>query len=146
VAQHILACERGPIFWQRGGWLLAHLEEIASVTDQADGQAHRLLGQAYADVIALRARSRATQHRVAAGDLQPAESSVDKILIATADQSVFDASRLLLCGEVEFADSPRADRYRKEWLYSRAASIYGGTSEIQRDIVGTKLLGLPRGA
>ena len=25
VAQHILACERGPIFWQRASWLLHHL-------------------------------------------------------------------------------------------------------------------------
>jgi alkylation response protein AidB-like acyl-CoA dehydrogenase len=145
VAQHILACERGPIFWQRGGWLLAHVGEIASLPDSADVNAHRLLGQAYADVIALRARSRSTQRRIAAGDMSPAASSIDKILMATADQSVFDTCRLLLSGELEFGDSARADRFRKEWLYSRAATIYGGTSEIQRDIVATNLLGLPRG-
>jgi alkylation response protein AidB-like acyl-CoA dehydrogenase len=36
-----------------------------------------------------------------------------------------------------------ADRFRKEWAYSRAATIYGGTSEIQRDIVAARLLALP---
>jgi alkylation response protein AidB-like acyl-CoA dehydrogenase len=144
VAQHILACERGPIFWQRASWLLHHLGEIAERADPDDDEAQRLIGVAFAEVSALRARSRSTQLQVAAGDLRAAESSVDKILIATADQTVFDAARQLLPGVVELDDSPTADRYRKEWAYSRAATIYGGTSEIQRDIVASRLLNLPK--
>jgi alkylation response protein AidB-like acyl-CoA dehydrogenase len=143
VAQHILACERGPIFWQRGGWLLHHLDELAAITAPDDALATSALGQAYADVFALRARSRTTQHLVAAGDLRGPESSVDKVLNAAADQAVFDAARTILPGLVELDDTPRADRFRKEWLYSRAATIYGGTSEIQRDIIAGRLLGLP---
>jgi alkylation response protein AidB-like acyl-CoA dehydrogenase len=146
VTQYILACERGPIFWQRGSWMLFHLSRIASLTGARDQSAHRLIGQAYADVIALRARSRITQNKVAEGELRGAQSSVDKILIATADQSTFDAARQILAGSVEFEDSDESDRFRKEWLYSRAATIYGGTSEIQRDIVALRLLDLPRGA
>ena len=92
----------------------------------------------------MRARSRTTQQQVAAGDLRGAESSIDKILIATADQAVFEAARQVLPGVVEFEDSPLADRFRKEWAYSRAATIYGGTSEIQRDIVASRLLDLPK--
>jgi alkylation response protein AidB-like acyl-CoA dehydrogenase len=145
VAQYILACERGPIFWQRGGWLLHHLGEVAALVGAADSSANTALGHAYADVMMLRARSRTTQYRVAEGDLQGAASSIDKVLIASADQAVFDAARLALAGELELDDSDRADRYRKEWLYSRAATIYGGTSEIQRDVIATRLLDLPRG-
>jgi alkylation response protein AidB-like acyl-CoA dehydrogenase len=143
VAQHILACERGPIFWQRASWLLHHLGEVAALANASDTSAQRLLGLAYADVFALRARSRSTQYLVAKGDLRAAESSIDKILIATADQAVFDAARYIFAGTIEFDDSPLADRFRKEWAYSRAATIYGGTSEIQRDIVAARLLGLP---
>jgi alkylation response protein AidB-like acyl-CoA dehydrogenase len=95
-------------------------------------------------VIALRARSRTTQYDIAEGRQRGAESSIDKILIATADQSVFGVARQILGGTVEFGDTSLADRYRKEWLYSRAASIYGGTAEIQRDIVAAQLLNLPR--
>ncbi len=143
VAQHILACERGPIFWQRASWLLFHLGELARLADACDVTAQRLIGSAFADVSALRSRSRSTQLQVAGGDLRPAESSVDKILIAAADQAVFDAARHILCGVVELDDTPVADRFRKEWAYSRAATIYGGTSEIQRDIVASRLLDLP---
>jgi alkylation response protein AidB-like acyl-CoA dehydrogenase len=144
VAQHILACERGPIFWQRASWLLHHLEEIVHMADRTDVTTQSLIGQAFAEVSALRARSRSTQQHVAAGELRAAQSSVDKILIATADQAVFNAARHVLDGVVELDDSPLADRYRKEWAYSRAATIYGGTSEIQRDIVASRLLNLPR--
>lgn len=144
VAQFILACERGPIFWQRGSWLLHHLSDVAAVVRSGDESAERLLGQAFADVYALRSRSRMTQRLIADGDLRGPESSVDKVLIAVADQSVFDACRLVLPGTVELDDTDDADRFRKEWLYSRAATIYGGTSEIQRDIIAGRLLQLPK--
>jgi alkylation response protein AidB-like acyl-CoA dehydrogenase len=52
----------------------------------------------------------------------------------------------LLCGAIETDDSARSLAWRREWAYSRAATIYGGTSEIQKDIVASRLLGLPRSA
>ena len=42
-----------------------------------------------------------------------------------------------------YIDGRWTDRYRKEWLYSRAATIYGGTSEIPPDIIAGRLLDLP---
>jgi alkylation response protein AidB-like acyl-CoA dehydrogenase len=143
VTQHILGCERGPIFWQRSAWLLRHLHELAELVRPGSDEDARVIGNAFADVAALRARSRTTQRRIAAGDLPGPEASIDKILIAAAEQSVFDAGRELLTGIVEIGDGPLSDRWRKEWIYSRAATIYGGTGEIQRDIVAGRLLKLP---
>ena len=49
-----------------------------------------------------------------------------------------------LYGAIETDDTPWGRSWRREWAYSRAATIYGGTSEIQKDIVASRLLGLPR--
>jgi alkylation response protein AidB-like acyl-CoA dehydrogenase len=144
VAQFILSCERGAIFWQRGAWLGHHLGMLLDAADDAGAQG--ALGEAYQLLWAFRATSKATQDRIAAGHLPGPEASVDKIMIAAADQAVFDTARDVLAGGIETDDSARGKSWRREWAYSRAATIYGGTSEIQKDIVASRLLGLPRSA
>ena len=39
-------------------------------------------------------------------------------------------------------DDAPSERWRAEYLYSRAATIYGGSAEIQRNIVARRLLNL----
>ncbi len=34
--------------------------------------------------------------------------------------------------------------WQRQWLWSKAASIAGGTSEVQRTIIGDRILNLPR--
>ena len=144
VAQHILACERGPIFWQRGAWLALHLSLL--LEHAHDPHTEAALGEAYQLLWAFRARSKSTQHLIGGGQFPGPEASVDKILIAAADQAVFDAARDLLAGVIETEDGPLGRAWRREWVYSRAATIYGGTSEIQKEIIATRVLGLPRSA
>ena len=55
-----------------------------------------------------------------------------------------------LCGEAaplwRGADQNPADgKWQRQWLWSGAASIAGGTSEVQKNIVAERILGLPRG-
>jgi alkylation response protein AidB-like acyl-CoA dehydrogenase len=144
VAQFILSCERGPIFWQRGAWLAHHLGLLLERI--GDGRSAAALGEAYQLLWAFRTTSKSTQDRIADGHLPGPEASVDKIMIAAADQAVFDVARDLLGGVIETEDTARSRAWRREWAYSRAATIYGGTSEIQKDIVASRLLGLPRSA
>jgi alkylation response protein AidB-like acyl-CoA dehydrogenase len=93
---------------------------------------------------AFRARSRTTQRRLAAGETLGPETSVDKILLATAEQAVFDLVVRGLAADVIAGDDPVSERWRAEFLYSRAATIYGGSAEIQRNIVARRLLDLGR--
>ncbi len=41
--------------------------------------------------------------------------------------------------------NPDDGRWQRQWLWSKVASIAGGTDEIQRTIIGERILGLPRG-
>ncbi len=55
---------------------------------------------------------------------------------------MFDLVAEALAPDVTIGDDPASDRWRTEYLYSRAASIYGGTAEIQRNIIARRLLEL----
>ena len=100
----------------------------------------RVIGDAYLALHTLRARSRITQHRLAGGATLGAETSIDKVLVASAEQATFDAVRTLLPGVVELDDTPDGVTWRSEYIFSRAATIYGGTSEVQRNIIARRLL------
>jgi alkylation response protein AidB-like acyl-CoA dehydrogenase len=75
------------------------------------------------------------------------EASIDKILLGNAEHSVLDAGRQLLGArfirDIHGSD-PGMDRWREEWWYSRTATIYGGSAEVQRSIVADRVLQLPK--
>jgi alkylation response protein AidB-like acyl-CoA dehydrogenase len=141
VAMSILPYERSSCFWQRIAYLYCRLQKLVAVAPD-DDRAAEVVGNAFLQLHALRARSRATQHRLASGATLGAETSIDKLLVASAEQTTYDAVRRLLTGIVEMDDSAAGELWRSEYLYSRAATIYGGTAEVQRNIIARRLLEL----
>jgi alkylation response protein AidB-like acyl-CoA dehydrogenase len=142
IAMDVLPYERSTSFWHRGAYLLGRMDALVAQVAAGD-PAHvdaKLLGEAYQGLVAFRCRSRATQFRIAANQDLGSETSIDKILVATAEQQLFDAVRDLLPGVVEFGTDEASQSWRWEYLYSRAATIYGGTAEVQRNIVARRLL------
>jgi alkylation response protein AidB-like acyl-CoA dehydrogenase len=73
-----------------------------------------------------------------------ARSSIDKLLLADAEVGVWDAVRRQLGASFEF--DPDLAWLRREFLFSRAAPIYGGSQEIQRTLVAQRVLGMAKGA
>ncbi|HVY11310.1 MAG TPA: acyl-CoA dehydrogenase family protein [Mycobacteriales bacterium] len=67
------------------------------------------------------------------------EGSVDKLLMTQVEQSVGHAA-LSVAGVRPDADE---DTWLKLYLYSRAQSVMGGTAQIQRNLVATRILRLP---
>jgi alkylation response protein AidB-like acyl-CoA dehydrogenase len=135
LAMDLLPYERSTCFWQRIAYLYSRFDRlIAEARDPDDSD----LGSAFLALHILRCRSRATQHRLADGARLGPETSIDKVLLATAEQQLYDTARDLLPGAVELDDTP----WRTEFMYSRAATIYGGTAEIQRNIIARRLLEL----
>ena len=141
VAMSILRSERGTIFWTLSAWMLKELEGLLHDAELSEVDDERL-GHALASIVALRSRSWTTQHRMALEAITTPETSIDKILMATAEQEFFDLAREALEGIMEFGESEAARRWRSGYMYSRAASIYGGTAEIQRNIVADQVLGM----
>jgi alkylation response protein AidB-like acyl-CoA dehydrogenase len=141
VAMDLLPYERSTALWHRATYLQRRLEQLVSLAS-VGALDPAALGEAIEQVWALRARSRATQRRLAAGETLGAETSIDKVLLATAEQAVFDLAAEGLGPSVALGDDPESARWRAEFLYSRAATIYGGSAEIQRNIIARRLLDL----
>lgn len=141
VAMDLLPYERSTSLWHRGAMVYHRLDQLLGSAPEGALNPSEV-GEAYQHVYAFRARSRLTQHRLDAGEKLGPETSVDKILVATADQAVFDLALDGLAEDVLAGDDPASDRWRTEYLYSRAATIYGGSAEIQRNIVAKRLLDL----
>ncbi len=145
VAMDILPYERSTTFWHRGALLHRRFSDLVAQVSAAGNRgdaAAKALGQAFQWIVAFRSRSRDTQHQLAAGEQLGVETSVDKILITSAEQQLFETARDLLPGVMEFDDDLAAALWRNDYLYSKAATIYGGTAEIQRNIVARRLLDL----
>jgi alkylation response protein AidB-like acyl-CoA dehydrogenase len=68
--------------------------------------------------------------------------SIDKLLMTWVEQAV-GAAALSVSGSRAALDTD--DVALKTYLYSRAQSVMGGTSQIQKNIVATRILGLPTG-
>jgi alkylation response protein AidB-like acyl-CoA dehydrogenase len=135
LAMDLLPHERSTCFWHRIAYLYTRLDQLVHDMSTVDDDA---IGAAYLSLHTVRCRSAQTQQRLADGERLGPETSVDKVLLATAEQRLFDTVRDLRPGLVELTDSA----WRSEYLYSRAATIYGGTAEIQRNIIARRLLDL----
>jgi alkylation response protein AidB-like acyl-CoA dehydrogenase len=141
VAMDLLPFERSTALWHRGAYLNRRMERLLAAAPAGSLTATEV-GEVFHQLFAFRARSLATQHRLDAGETLGAETSVDKILLATTEQAIYDLVADGLSDEVVLGDDPDGERWRSEFLYSRAATIYGGSAEIQRNIVARRLLDL----
>ncbi|HZM31996.1 MAG TPA: acyl-CoA dehydrogenase family protein [Acidimicrobiales bacterium] len=141
VAMDLLPYERSTSLWHRGAYLHRRLDHVLAAAPPGALDA-AAVGDVFLQLHALRARSRATQRRLAAGERLGAETSVDKVLLATAEQAVFDLALDGLADGVLLGDDAASARWRSQYLYSRAATIYGGSAEIQRNIIARRLLDL----
>jgi alkylation response protein AidB-like acyl-CoA dehydrogenase len=144
VAMYLLQYERSMYSAQRQAWLTSRIRDLAAQLSNLgadDLTCADALGRAWLAIQALRARAGDTVARLDAGEVVGPDASADKVLLATAEQAVFDAARELL-GARFVADQENHD-WRSQWWYSRAASIYGGSAEVQRTILADRVLGLP---
>jgi 3-oxochol-4-en-24-oyl-CoA dehydrogenase len=107
----------------------------------AQNRAGRLIAEGHAAKIL---NMRSTLLTLAGGDPMPA-AAISKLLSMRTGQGYaeFAVSSFGTDGAIGDLGST-AGKWAEHLLYSRATTIYGGTSEVQLNIIAERLLGLPR--
>jgi alkylation response protein AidB-like acyl-CoA dehydrogenase len=153
VANTTLANERGASFvWKEQVLQEVALDRLLNACARAgrlgDPVVRQRLAQARIEVEIFRLHNERTLDRLARGEEVGSESSLVKLFWAGMSQRLYDTAVAVLGPDALVAggDEYAIDRGRwvRELLATRANSIMGGTNEIQRNVIGERLLGLPR--
>ena len=125
------------------------ISRLSSDLDHDTVQAYRQRwSRLYADSVVLRLKSRRALQGAINGDPPGAEGSSTKVHWSEAHQRMLElAMELLGLDTCATPPSPlREDEafFSHAYLWSRAETILAGTSEIQRNIIGEKILGLAK--
>lgn len=145
IAMTTVAFERGPSDIGAISTLrkqLNHLEEHALGSGQADDpQVRRRLARAYVQGELVRLVALEQLSSRATGKPVGEEGSIAKLLQTAASQ---DLAHLAL--ELYGADAIIGDAAEvvSDYFQTRPISVYGGSSQIQRNIIASRLLGMPR--
>lgn len=141
VAMYMLQWERGAWGWIQQGHFHKRLDQTLAIA-APDRRHAASLGRAYTLTSALRLHTRRTVERLAREETLGPEVAVDKLLVIEAETATWDAIRELVGPRFEV--DPDVEWLQHEFLFSRAAPIYGGSQEIQRTLVAQRVLGMPR--
>ena len=114
-----------------------------------DWRLRQRLAQAYVEVRLFQLHNWRTLSRLEKG-LEPGpEGSALKLYWSEMSKRLHETAMAVLGPAAPLwrgaADNPGDGTWQRSWLYYQAASIFAGTNEIQRNIVGERVLGLPRG-
>jgi alkylation response protein AidB-like acyl-CoA dehydrogenase len=114
-----------------------------------DPDASDALAQSFVELRVLRLHNWRTLSRLAKHIEPGPESSWIKLAWSDMTQHM-SATALELCGPAAplwrgAHELPDDGKWQRQWLWSKAGSIAGGTSEVQKNIVAERILGLPRG-
>jgi len=158
IAMTTLAYERGPEdalgrqvrFKQELDTLLVALAELkrgdARAIDLPD--VRQKLGLSIIEVEVMRLNALRSLSRYENGEERGADASLIKLFWSHAAQRMYETAMdsigptaPLSAGDIGTA---AGGRFALSYLQSKAFSIYSGSSEIQRNIIGERMLGLPR--
>jgi len=141
VANTTLAHERGTSFpFKEQVVHEVYLDELYALAAAdgrlADPEVADGLAQAFVELRVLRLHNWRTLSRLARGEEPGPESSWVKLTWTDMTQHLSETALRVAGNDA---------RWQRQWLWSKAASIAGGTSEVQRTIIAERILGLPRG-
>jgi alkylation response protein AidB-like acyl-CoA dehydrogenase len=151
IAMTVLGYERGAATLRNPAGYDIQLAGLANgLHERGDlerGDVRQKLGQLIVENEVMRANGLRTLANLAAGIAPGPESSIEKIFWSEYHQRMTDAAVELLGPEGQLlAQSPGARPdvdWAYEFLWSRAGTIYSGSSEVQRNIIAKRVLRMP---
>jgi alkylation response protein AidB-like acyl-CoA dehydrogenase len=156
IAMHTLGHERGTAALPRQVKLRTWLDRAVRVAAERTVDGERLidspgtqaaLARAFVGVEVLRHHAYRTVGEFLNGGAVGPDSSSVKLLMAEAEQRLAATVLEVVGPTLEHADPEAVDEngfWDETYLYSRAASVYGGTQQIQRSIIADRVLALPQ--
>src|SRR5918994_1001790 len=149
IAMHTLGHERGTAALPRQAKLRTWLDRAVRVAAERTVDGNRLiddpgaqaaLARALVGVEVLRHHAYRTVGEFLNGGAVGPDSSSVKLLMAEAEQRLAATVLEVLGPTLDHADRDENDFWYETYLYSRAATIYGGTQQIQRNIIADRVL------
>jgi alkylation response protein AidB-like acyl-CoA dehydrogenase len=144
--------------FERGGLANAYrferaVQELATLTRNqgagSDDTVRQRVAQAAIEAHVFRATGLRNLTKAQQGQVPGPEASLVKLYWSEMDKKLQDTAVTVqgMYGALD-PDSPWAveeGRWQLGWMWSQAETIYAGSSEIQRNIIAERVLGLPRG-
>jgi alkylation response protein AidB-like acyl-CoA dehydrogenase len=131
---------------------IQHLEELlrlaASTGAFDDTRLCRKLAQAYVEVRLFQLQNWRSLSKLAKSEEPGPEGSISKLYWSEMSQRLHRLALEVLGPAAPLwrgaSQNPGDGSWQRSWLYYNAASIFAGTNEIQRNVIGERVLGLPR--
>jgi alkylation response protein AidB-like acyl-CoA dehydrogenase len=152
ISQTTLSTERGPFFLASVQSLRSSMQDavdrLGDLIEDDRAVRERLGGSIAAVEVLAEVYSQVLSSQLRHGHAGP-ESSIVKLLYSEVlarltQQVVGDVGMEAQCGEVAAPDDERGGSWFLDHLGSWGMAIGGGTSDIQRNLIGERVLGLPR--
>ena len=113
-----------------------------------DVRIRRRLAQSFAEVQLFRLHNWRAMSRTALGEAPGPVGAINKLWWSEMSKRLHNVVMMVLGPEAvlwrDATDNPGDGTWQRSWLYYQASSIWAGTNEIQRTLVGERTLGLPR--
>ena len=148
VAMGTLAFERGALTLGQQLSFVNEWREIAArartLDRSSDPVMRQRLAQAWIELEIMRYTALRGLTAMAKGEVTR-ETSISKLFWGSMHRRLGELALDVLGPWAEIADATPYDlsAFQRLFLYSRADTIYGGSNEIQRNVIGERVLGLP---